>query len=330
MNRYICLFLLTMISNGILAAPQNDGDCDITNIRSEFIGKGLVHGDKTTSGNQKQGDIYLKFDYVCKAWANRSNMRFGTYGLNNSHGSQLAYRTNTWGLVLQSVFPLELVNNQGSNVWLKKFDKTEVNADGYLAGTLSVHIFEVDKNSSLGSWDNSSQQFAPGSVRTVTTLNPFNILFTDGSSYRTIISNYSLNTPIYVYDHACTVRPPSTIDIGELAIKQEKRKSFTINVSCNDSVTVQSNIFTKLSNASSNVTLDGDKLHFSNNGVKVDMSVRSSVDNSAILFGVDNEYTVNDPEQSSYDVGFEGVFHALHDSKVGNFSFVIRYDVTYN
>lgn len=328
--KLIVIFSLSFSAN-LFALPTKDGTCEGTNLRSSFEGKGLVFGDKTSSGNESQGFLVLEFDYICKPFSNSSKpMSLATYNLNNSYGSGEAYRTNTWGLVYQSLLTRETITGQGNNVYLKHFNANEVSEDGFFRGSLRVPMFMADKNGYIGS--GSGGRFSAGSTRRVTLEDPFNIIFTDGSARNNVFSNYDFGTDIYVYDSTCTITSDTDIEVGEIYSGRVFPKPFSIYLSCADPVTVSNNTKTTFTNASSsNVNLDSNNevLHFSNgNGVKTNMRITDTSGNP-VIFGVESELKIQAPS-SSHTITYLGLFEALSDSTPGDFSFSVNFTLTYN
>lgn len=331
MHIKIIVISLLFFSSLLNAAPTTPGTCDVSNLRTEFVGKGIIYGNKGSSGNEHQGEMWLSFDYVCMPWGDRSGMRFGTYNLNNSYGAGVAYRTNTWGTVLQSKLPLTNVAGQNNNIWLKNISANEVGSDGLLRGNLRVELFDLDKNGTVGGGAGGS--FPSGTNRNYTIENGFNITFSDvnSGSNTFIVSNYNLATNIRVYDPTCSVSSLSTIDLGEVPLGGDKFQDFKINISCYDSVTIQSKVSTKFSNASSDATKDisGNFLVYDKNGVKVNMSIQDSIGN-LVPFDVLYDSPILEPNVSSYDIGFKAKVTPLQDSGYGSFTFVVNYEVEYN
>ena len=331
-NIFVKLILLicASFSATTFALPTNNGTCEGTNLRSSFEGKGLVFGNKTSSSNESQGIIVLEFDYICKPFSNTSKrMSLATYNLNNSYGGGEAYRTNTWGLVHQSLLTRETVTGQGNNVYLKHFNANEVSEDGFYRGSLRVPLFMADKNGYIGSGAGGS--FSAGSTRRVTLEDPFNIIFTDGSARNNVFSNYNLWTDIYVYDSTCTITSDTNIKVGEIYSGRVFPKPFSIYLSCADPVSVSNNTKTKFTNASSsNVNLDqnNEVLHFSNeNGVRTNMRITDTAGNP-VIFGIENELKIQELS-SSHTITYLGLFEALSESAQGDFSFTINYQMTY-
>lgn len=326
--RMVC-FILLLSPLIATAAPTTPGSCNISNLRTEFVGKGIIYGAKTTSGNQHQGEIWLLFDYVCKPWTNTTNMFFATQNLHSSYGGGVAYRTNTWGVVLQSKIPFSNVFKQNYNIIFRKFDKNEIGADGLLSGSLRVELFDVDKNGTVGG--GAGGTFPAGVNRQLTTINKFDIIFSDGKSKKFIISNYKLPTNIRIYDPTCSVSAPTNIDVGELSLGHEKQQNFQINISCSDAVTIQSKVSTKFSNASSDVVKDpsGYIFTYSNDGVEVDMSIQDALGNP-VLFDTFQDTQILDPDISSYNINYVAKITPLPSSSFGNFSFIVTYEVEYH
>lgn len=328
--RMVC-FILLLSPLIATAAPTTPGSCNVSNLRTEFVGKGIIYGANTTGSNAHQGEIWLLFDYVCKPWANNTNMFFATQNLNGSYGGGVAYRTNTWGTVLQSKLPLSTVFGQSRNIRLREFDKNEIGADGLLSGSLRVELFDVDKNGTVGGGAGGS--FPAGSNRQFKIEKKFGIIFSDGSSSNKnfIISNYRLPTTIRIYDPTCSVSAPTNIDVGKLPLRYDKLQNFQINISCYDAVTIQSKVSTKFSNASANVTKDpsGYIFTYSNNGVEVDMSIQDVLGNP-ILFDTFQDTPILEPDISSYNINYVAKITPLPSSSFGNFSFIVTYEVEYH
>lgn len=329
-TRTVMLFFLLFSAN-IFALPTRDGTCEGTNLRSSFEGKGLVYGDKPSTGNESQGFIILEFDYICKPFSNLNrSMSLATYNLNNSYGSGEAYRTNTWGLVYQSLLTRETISTQPNNVHLKHFNVNEISADGFFRGSLRVPMFMADKNGFIGNGAGGS--FSAGSMRGVTLERTFDIIFTDGSSKNNVFSNYNLGTDIYVYDSTCTITSDTIIEVGEIYSGRVFSKPFSIYLSCADPVSVSNNTKTTFTNASSsNVSLgsNNEVLHFSNaSGVKTNMRITDTAGNP-VIFGVENELKIQ-ASASTHTITYLGLFQALSESTLGDFSFSVNFTLTYN
>ncbi len=332
MKQIFILLMLFSFAQSASAAPTTAGSCDITNLNSVFVGKGIVHGSKP-GGNELQGEWFLEFDYVCKAWADSSDMRFATHGMHNSYGSVNAYRTNTWGIVGQAVLPRETVLAQ-NNFVLHKVNANEVDADGLVSGSVNIRMFEVDKNGTVGGGEGG--RFDAGTYRNLRLLNKFNIIFSDGArnkNYKTVVGDYYMPVSVYVYNNACSLDYEPTINVGNIPAGQDRSVPFSIGLNCHDSVTVQNNISTVFSNNSSNsVSVDSSNkiLNYVKDGVKVNLSIRSE-DDIGIIFGDSYDFSVTDiSDNSSYKMNYIGDFEALSDSNQGDFSFIVKFVLTYN
>ncbi len=333
MINIILIIALTIYCNYSYALPTSPGQCEYSNLSAKYIGKGLIHGPKSSSGNIAIGSVYVDFDYVCMPWDNKTDMRFGTYDLNRSYGSGEAYLSNTWGMVLQAIFPRTSVLNQGNNFWLKTFNQNEIGSDGLLRGSLHGPLFNLDKNGTIGG--GSGGRFSAGTVRKFRIHQPFTVIFYDGVGgvWSDVFRGFYLDFDIYVYDATCSINYPTSVNVGDVSQGSSHTKSFKIALNCNDAVTASSNVITKFTKSTSaNVSYIDEKKalqYTNNNGVKVDMRLVDE-NGSRITFDKESEYVISDPSLSSYSINYTGEFEATSDSSVGDFSFPINFEITYN
>ncbi|WP_152447387.1 hypothetical protein [Vibrio owensii] len=322
---------LSLLSSLAYALPTT-GNCEITNYRTTFTGKGLIYGPKSTSGDEYQGDFFVSFDYVCKAWNHSSTHRLGTVNLSNSYGSGNAFRSNTWGTVLQATLALVSVTGQPNNMWFETFNPNEIDTDGFLRGSISKRMFYIDKNGTVGG--GAGGAFPAGTDRLYMIEQPFNVIFWEdaGGRYNTVASNVTLASNIRVYDPTCNVSAPNTVNVGEINAGAKTKQHFSITVHCQDSVTVQSKVLTKFTNSTPDSTLSSDSRtiqYRGTNGVKVDMSIQDELDND-VSFGTEHEYKILDKDQASYNIGYNAAFEPLAATAYNDFSFTINYELTYN
>lgn len=328
------LILLVAFIQGANAAPTVEGRCEVSTLETVFLGKGIIHGAKLDGvTDERMGDLFVKFDYVCKAWGNISDMRFETYNLNSSYGGGDAYVTNTWGVVAQAALPREQISGQNNNVVLRNISQNEVDSDGLIHGTVNVRMFQLDKNSKIGTWSGSNN-FPAGTTRTVSLNRSFYIRFSDGNGRHNNIYTTNLPVDIYVYDSTCSIDYNSTVNVGDVPTGQSRSIPFSIALNCNDSVTVQNNISTVFTNASSGqVSLDSNNKtlnYVGGDGVLVNMNIRSG-DDKEIFFGKMYDLSVSEMSDNSlYNMNYIGDFEALNGSSQGNFSFIVNFQMTYN